>query len=69
MHSYSTDVITGIAARLFRMAALVERLSSECPNDHREVIEKIRLQIQRASEALYTSHEPSKLTPVPTDER
>ena len=59
MRSYSTDVITGVAARLFRIAALVERLPSECQSDHREAIEKIRHQIQKASEALQTSSEPS----------
>ena len=59
MRSYSTDVITGVAGRLFRMAALVERLASECERDHREALEKIRHEIQRASEALRTSREPS----------
>lgn len=59
MRSYSTDVITGVAARLFRIAALVERLPDECQNDHREALEKIRHLIQKASEALQTSREPS----------
>lgn len=61
MRSYSTDVITGVAARLYRMAALVERLTIECESDHREQVEKIRHQIQRASEALQTSREPSNI--------
>lgn len=59
MRSYSTDVITGVAARLFRIAALVERLPGECESDHREAVEKIRHQIQKASEALQTSGRPS----------
>ena len=58
MRSYSTDVITGVAARLYKIAALVERLPGECQRDHREALRDIRYQIQIAAEALQTSREP-----------
>jgi len=51
MREYSTEAISKITVRLFRIQALLEQIEQEC-NSHRDTLDVIRREMKAAVDAL-----------------